>query len=137
MRAIIAGGRDHFLNESELLILDKLHKEYNFCEVISGNAQGADTEGKNFARLHGIVVKDFPADWNNIVETKDNPVVIGTNKFGKKYNKLAGHNRNRLMAQYADAIILFNGGSGTQNMREEADDLGLKVLYDQKYEVKY
>lgn len=49
---------------------------------------------------------------------------------GRKYNGLTGHNRNESMAKYADAVILFEGGSGTEDMRRRAKDHSLKRLYD-------
>ena len=53
---------------------------------------------------------------------------IGTNSTGQKYWKLAGHHRNELMAQEADALIAFNRGtSGTQNMLSLAQRYVLKI----------
>ena len=42
-------------------------------------------------------VVSFPAKWNDLEVDK---CVIKTNKYGK-YNALAGHNRNRNIAEYA------------------------------------
>lgn len=110
MKVIIAGGRNYRLIKEEKNLLVSLHEDYSFTEIISGTARGVDTEGELFAEIMGIPVKKFPANWD---------------KFGKK----AGIIRNLEMAEYADAVILFNGGTGTQNMFEQAGKLGL-IIFD-------
>ena len=40
---------------------------------------------------------------------------------------LAGFNRNRQMAEYADALIVFRGGKGTQDMVKQAEFKNLKI----------
>lgn len=128
MKVIIAGGRDFKPDWADLEILIKLDKQYFFIEIVSGKATGADTFGEQYAKLFDITVKEFPADWKNLDVT---PCLIKENKYGK-YNALAGNNRNTLMATYADAVILFPGGSGTADMRKLAIKHGLKILYDAK-----
>lgn len=72
-------------------------------------------------------LKKFPADWNNIEGKPSNEIRI--NSRGIKYWTLAGHHRNKQMAEYADALIAFNvnNSSGTNNMVRTATKLGLKV----------
>ncbi|KKM72212.1 hypothetical protein LCGC14_1422810, partial [marine sediment metagenome] len=67
-------------------------------------------EGENWANLMRIPVKKFPANWD-------------------KYGKQAGFIRNAEMAQYADAVILFPGGRGTDHMYNVARSHGL-IIYD-------
>ena len=66
--------------------------------------------GERFAGEYGLKLKVFPADWN-------------------KHGRAAGPIRNRDMAEYADCLVAFEGGRGTQNMIKTAKELGLKV-YD-------
>lgn len=63
MKVIIAGGRDYSFSVRDLNLLDALHKEHGFSEVVSGGAWGADFEGKQWAARNGVFVKRFPADW--------------------------------------------------------------------------
>lgn len=125
MRIIIAGGRRF----NDYILLDNTMTKYikgcinnniitnpSQVKIISGCAIGADTLGEKFARLSGLNLERFPADWNNL---------------GKK----AGILRNIEMAKYAtsdDAIpVLFafwNGNSrGTKHMIETANKYGMEV----------
>ena len=72
-----------------------------FEEVICGMARGADTWGRKWAEHHEIPIKEFPADW-------------------EKCGKAAGPIRNKQMADYADAAIVFiwDGSRGSKNMIE-------------------
>lgn len=108
MRLIIAGGRDYKFTETDKSQLDKLVGEVT--EVVSGGATGADREGEKWAAGWKIFVTQFPADW-------------------RTHGRAAGPIRNRAMAEYADAVALFPGGKGTENMHKEAVKAGLKI-YD-------
>lgn len=109
MKTIIAGGRDYEFNRHDILALDMLSISMPITEVVSGCAKGADTCGEQWAEQEGIPVMKFPAEWD-------------------KYGKAAGHKRNEVMAQYADAVILFPGGKGTANMEQNAIKYNLKII---------
>ncbi len=125
-KVIIAGGRDFDNYEKLVEFCNKVLINKNDIEVVCGMAGGADLLGKRYAIEKGLKVNEFPADWNNIdVE----PCVIKTNKNGNKYNTLAGHNRNKLMAENAEALMAFFDGKskGTKNMIDLATEKGLKI----------
>lgn len=107
MKTIIAGGRDYQLTQSDLQILDSMKS--NITEVVSGGSPGADKGGEKWAAYNGIPIKRFLADWS-------------------KHGRAAGPIRNREMAEYAEAVLLFPGGKGTKSMRAEAVRCGLKIL---------
>lgn len=109
MKLIIAGGRNYNLTRLDYLILDMLHKEHIITEVVSGMAKGADQGGARWGELRGIKITPFYPDWE---------------QFGRP----AGMIRNRQMADYADAVILFPGGNGTDNMFLEAKKRGLTIF---------
>jgi len=102
---IIAGGRDYHITEIDEAWLDTLP----IREVVSGGAYGADAGGEEWARKRGIPIKRFPADWNT-------------------HGRAAGPIRNRQMAEYADGVVLFRGGKGTDSMRREAELRGLRIF---------
>jgi hypothetical protein len=102
---IIAGGRDYNLTLSDEAWLDTLP----IREVVSGGASGADAGGEAWAKKRGIPIKRFPADW-------------------KTHGRAAGPIRNRQMAEYADAVVLFPGGRGTDSMRREAERQELRIF---------
>ena len=114
-KLIVAGTRS--FNDYTLLY----RKVYSFLarrcwqvdcyeEIVSGGAPGADTLAVRYATEADMPFKVFPADW-------------------KKYGKSAGPRRNRQMAEYADAAIVFWDGEsrGTQNMIQQMRALGKPV----------
>lgn len=111
-KIIIAGGRD--FNDYDLLrkkcdkILQNIQEE---IWVVSGTARGADMMGEKYALDHGYQIVYFPPNW-------------------RLYGAGAGPVRNREMAEYADAAIVFmkkEGSKGSQNMIDTANSKGLKV----------
>ena len=76
-------------------------EELEVTEIVSGGATGADMFGEQCASVLHIPVKIFKADWN-------------------KYSQQAGLIRNIIMAEYADALLLFPGGTGSMHMRKTA-----------------
>lgn len=118
-KVIIAGSRSFtdfkFLcNRCDYLLQNKVKEEYRI-KIISGTANGADTLGESYARLRRYTLIKKPADWNNLSVSN---CKIKYNKFNKPYNALAGSNRNREMADMADACIIFWDGlsSGSKDM---------------------
>jgi hypothetical protein len=85
--------------------------EHKATEIVSGTAKGADHFGELVAEKLKLPVKKFVPDW-------------------MKHGKSAGMYRNKEMALYANAAILFKGGKGTSNMRSEMLNLGKPILYD-------
>lgn len=79
-------------------------------EIVEGEARGVDTLALKYAFDQGIPVRRMPADW-------------------ERHGKAAGVIRNKLMAEYAEALIaIWDGQSkGTKHMIEEATRRGLKV----------
>lgn len=116
---IIAGSRSFkdfkFLcDKCDYLLKDKIKEGYKIV-IISGTAGGADTLGENYAKLRGYDIIRKPADWNNL-SVKD--CVVKTNQYGKKYNALAGNNRNNEMADISNACVVFWDGKspGSKDM---------------------
>ena len=109
MRLIIAGGRSYIFDEKDCDTLDIIRDEYDITEVVSGGAKGADTCGELWAEVNEIPVTVFRANW-------------------QKHGKIAGHLRNKEMADYADAVALFPGGSGTNSMYNLAKRAGLEIF---------
>lgn len=109
-KVIIAGTRT--FNDYKLL-QDKVNfylskRQSSTIQIVSGTSKGADKLGERYAKEHNIPVKRFPADWDNL-------------------GKAAGYYRNKQMAEYADACIVFwNGTSrGTKLMIDLAKQYNL------------
>ena len=126
MKTIIAGGRNYKFTKEDIEFLNSIKDEIS--EVVSGKARGADNEGEDWAKSNNIPVKEFPAKWGNLNARE---VFIKTNSRGYSYNSLAGFQRNEEMAKYADCLIIFSGGSGTEHMYKIAKENGLKI-YDRR-----
>lgn len=115
-KLIVAGTRS--FNDYELLrsILSTLFMKRRCWtidwneEIVSGGAPGADTLAVRYATEADMPFKVFPADW-------------------KKYGRSAGPRRNRQMAEYGDAAIVFWDGKsrGTQNMIQQMREAGKPV----------
>lgn len=78
---------------------------FDVTEVVCGMAAGADALGRRWANTHNIPVKQFPAQWNT-------------------YARAAGPIRNKQMADYADALIVFiwDNSRGSANMLKQMRD---------------
>ena len=78
-------------------------------EVVCGGAKGADALGAEWARINGIPVKYFNAEW-------------------EKYGNAAGIIRNHQMGDYADYLVAFwdRNSRGTMDMIEYMQRLGKK-----------
>jgi len=109
MKTIIAGGRDYIFTREDIDKLHQLRKKLPITEVVGGGANGADLCGKTFAKVNHIPYKEFKARWGC-------------------YGKSAGPIRNKQMAEYADALIAFPGGRGTEDMIRQAKEKGLKII---------
>lgn len=105
-RLIIAGGRTNHMSESQWDYLTSLSDLVD--EVVSGGATGIDSMGELWAGRNKKPVKVFKADW-------------------KEHGPAAGPIRNSEMAAYANALAVFEGGSGTADMLRKAEDAGLWV----------
>jgi hypothetical protein len=107
MKVLICGGRDYYDTER---IREALLKVGGITEVIQGGAKGADRTARSVAEQLGIMVREFPADW-------------------EKYGKAAGPIRNQQMLNEGkpDLVIAFPGGKGTQDMINRAKKAGVKV----------
>jgi len=127
MRVIIAGSQKF---EQYLLLKLKcneiLKNITSEITIISGDANGADKLGVKYAKEKGYKFKLYPADWDNLSAPG---AIVKVNSTGKSYNAKAGIDRNRKMADNADALIAFwNGYShGTKNMIEVAKEKKLLI----------
>lgn len=137
--AIICGGR-HFseLDYPEIRKnLTKFLESQNVVEEICGMAIGADMFGMDVALHMGIKVNRFYADWGmTMPEFKDDPKCV-EKTYNGAYNKLAGINRNRRMAEYAKnnrgICIALPGGRGTADMIRQAKERDIPVyVLDEK-----
>ena len=99
IRVIVTGSRT--FNDYALVTeaVNRLAKDYNITQIVSGCARGADKLGERYAQEKGIPLAKFPADWETL-------------------GKRAGFIRNKQMAEYSDVLIAFWDGSsrGTQHM---------------------
>jgi predicted Rossmann fold nucleotide-binding protein DprA/Smf involved in DNA uptake len=116
MKVIIAGGRE--INDYDLLLQAVLNAGFDITAVVSGGARGVDAMGERFAEETGLQLFKFPAEWD-------------------KYKRAAGPIRNRVMAEFGDALIAIWDGksSGTKNMIDQAREHGLKVHVEMTYAV--
>lgn len=115
MKLIIAGSRSikDYNVTRQAIIESGLWKQYGKkIHVISGEAEGPDKHGEEFAAKAGLKLTKKPADWSNI---KANGALVRHNRRGP-YNALAGHWRNQEMADIADAALVVWDGRSTGSL---------------------
>jgi hypothetical protein len=124
MKVAIIGGRD--FQNYDLLKFKLLPYKTSISQIISGGASGADNLGEIYAKENNIPLKVFEAEWENFSE----PCKIKENAQGKKYNALAGFNRNSQIIQNSDFVIAFWNGSspGTRDSIGKAHKLKKDIL---------
>ena len=114
---LVTGGRDFCAPTFVEHALDALHAKRPVSVLIEGEAKGADTCARDWAKARGIPVEAFPvtgADWQ---------------RLGKR----AGHLRNaamlaRLVELGGGTVAALPGGRGTDNMVKQARDAGVPVV---------
>lgn len=108
---LVTGGRDYDGTDVVFDCLTHLDSEFERMIVVHGDAEGADTLAYNVCREVGIEQVRVPAAW-------------------KKFNRAAGPIRNTLMIDLfdVDLVLAFPGGTGTANMKKQADERGIDVL---------
>ena len=111
MKVIIAGGRYGILSKGAKNSILRLVEQGKLTELVCGMAKGIDQEAYMLLK-DKVPIKEFPADWDT-------------------YGKGAGPIRNEQMAVYADAVILFRGNRGTDNMCINAERYGLEIIFDE------
>ncbi len=113
MKTIIAGSRKYENYEAVASVMDRC--PWAVTEVVCGKARGADTLGETWGKCNQIKIEYFPAEW----KTEDGGL-----------NKAAGYNRNKQMAEYAEAAVVFWDGksSGSKHMIDLSLEHGLHLL---------
>jgi len=125
MKVIIAGGRDITMTPSQKRYILQKIGDNTITTLICGMARGIDIQAYDLLKKR-VPIEEYPALWDDLT---DFPVKI-QERNNKKYNCLAGINRNERMARIADGIIIFEGNSGTDNMYSLARDYNLKIIKD-------
>ena len=128
-KVIVAGSRKHPISSLGYGWLQAYHDIYGIDELVCGVAKCVDTDSLRWAKSLNIPYKKFPAEWQNF----DIPLVLKKRKGNYEYNALAGVYRNSQMAEYATHLLLFPGGSGTNNMYKEAKAAGLHITDLREY----
>jgi hypothetical protein len=114
MRVLVCGGRTFTDFALLCLILDRVlgfpNRDPLSVTLIHGAAPGADSLADDYARLRGIPVDKYPAEWST---------------FGRGAGPL--RNRKMLIEGKPDLVVAFPGGRGTANMILQAKIRGVRV----------
>lgn len=117
MRLIIAGSRD--IEDYNAVLTALFLSPFTPSVIVSGNARGVDLLGERYAEEFGLPVDRYPV----------------TPQEWKTIGKSAGHQRNRVMAENADALLaIWDGKSpGTKGMVEITKKKNLPVFVYNPY----
>mgnify|MGYP003571319571 CR=1 FL=1 len=93
IRLAIVGSRTFNDYNMVVKVLSQLKHDYdyNYIEIVSGGAKGADAFGERYANENGIKLTVFPTDW-------------------KKWGKRAGFIRNVDIIKNCDVCVCFWDG---------------------------
>ena len=94
-------------------MLKTLCERIGVTEIVHGDARGVDRDAADWGKKHKYTVTPFPAEWDH---------------HDGAAKRAQGAIRNRKMARYADAVVLFNGGDGTADMRHAAIENNLRIF---------
>lgn len=101
---LVCGGRDYKNSAKVYEVLNELHLSHGpIGLIINGGAAGADYRSTYWAKLHGIPVHVYHAQWEAL-------------------GKRAGPIRNALMlkSEKIDIVVAFPGKAGTADMIKKA-----------------
>lgn len=137
MKVLISGSRDYnyygVFKRAMIDVLSELQYKLYFrkkdVEIVEGGAWGVDYMARRFAKESSYILKDFPADWDNLDPQKEKVSVAYNQYTGTNFNKLAGINRNIKMMDYINSsakkvIVIFqmDKSKGAQSVL----DMGIK-----------
>lgn len=124
-KIIIAGSRS--ITDKNLILATVKESGFRIDELVCGMAKGVDLVAFEICQELNIPIKEFSAHWQDLEEK---PCFIKYNFSGEPYNSLAGHNRNKRMAEYATHLISIHSNSpGSLNMLKLAKEKGL-IIYE-------
>lgn len=128
MKVLVCGGRTYSRKKRLFEVLDFFHKRAPISLIVHGDASGADSLAKEWAIERGVPHKPYPADWRN-KEGRTN-VLMRLDRYGRKYDVLAGHSRNQKMLdeQKPKLVIAFPGQNGTADMIMKAKRARIEVV---------
>lgn len=103
MRVLVCGGRTYYDRERLWRLLDELHHSMHIDCILEGGQTGADQLAFEWSQTRDVAVETYMAAW-------------------KRYGLAAGPTRNLLMLKRGlpDMVVAAPGGTGTQNMIEQA-----------------
>ncbi|HUW48130.1 MAG TPA: DUF2493 domain-containing protein, partial [Patescibacteria group bacterium] len=64
MKILVCGGRDYFDFVYANQVLSMIHEDHPITCVIHGDASGADTLAKDWAKANDITQVPYPAEWD-------------------------------------------------------------------------
>lgn len=129
LRMIVAGSRGF---RDRLFVYNKLNhltRHLDEVVVLSGMCEDSPDEySVEWADYRGWPWEPYPAAWDDLAAPG---AVIGYGKDRKPYNKLAGFQRNEIMASKAEALVLFqhNGSRGSADMLRRAQAHNLLIRH--------
>jgi hypothetical protein len=108
MKVLVCGGRDYADRTAVILALDSLR---DVTLIVHGGAPGADSLAGEWAKISGVEVRVYPADW-------------------ARHGNAAGPIRNghMLEVECPDLVVAFPGGRGTDDCVRQARRKGTLVF---------
>lgn len=114
MKVLVCGDRKWSNHDRLYKVLDELHQQNPITLIIEGEASGADTLARLWAKSKNIPVEGHPAHWD-------------------KYGRAAGPMRNaEMLKSNPDLVLAFHNkitfSKGTLNMLKRAQQANVKSI---------
>ena len=107
MVVAVIGSRT-FTNYNTLAkVLDQINNISPISEIVSGGAKGTDSLSEIWASLNDVKMTIYLPEWDKL-DNSDSIVKI--NKYGNKYDAMAGMRRNKFIVNAANIVIAFWDG---------------------------
>lgn len=108
MKIVVTGGRDYAMTAGDYRFLATVVQLLRPTQFLTNGRPGVPAQAEAWARQHGIPVQRIEADW---VAARKAPET----------------RRNTTLANLADAVVAFPGGTGTADMIAKARQKKLPV----------
>lgn len=109
VKLAVCGGRNERLFPTRKYDLSLQIAELGATEIVTGGCRGIDQDAEDYAMELGLETTTFRPAWN-------------------EHGRAAGPLRNKQIAEYADVLVAFPGGAGTEDMVQQMEALGKKVV---------
>lgn len=124
-RVLVTGPRNYSAPEAVHARLTELHADEPIAVLIHGDTpSGVDAAADHWARLRNIPVERYPTQWDQLTGVSPSELSIGTDKRGRRFNKMAKFaNNSEMLRRSCPTVVLAFPYADHQKRCAEMSDL--------------